>query len=310
MPASSVPPRTALALTLAAASWGVGTVVSKAAIAEIPPLTLLPIQLTASLAVLVALMRWRGLPLRDRSASPILGRLGLLNPGLAYALSLLGLGYVTASLSVMLWAIEPLLILVLATWFLHERVGPSLVVFSLVAVAGLVLVIYQPGGTGSPLGVLLTVGGVACCATYTVVTRRWLATADSTAQVIATQQMYALALALVLVLAAWVLGGAIRPEHVSLAGWASAIGSGVLYYGLAYWFYLSAMRDVPASLAAVSFYLIPVFGVAGGFLLLGERLEPSQWLGVATVLIAMYLILRRTSTTSPEAAERSVAAPT
>jgi drug/metabolite transporter (DMT)-like permease len=255
-------------------------------------------------------MRWRGIPLRDRSASPILGRLGLLNPGLAYALSLLGLAYVAASLSVMLWAIEPLLILVLAAWFLRERIGPSLVVFSLIAVAGIVLVIDQPGGTGRPLGVLFTVAGVACCAAYTVVTRRWLATADSTAQVIAVQQIYALAFALVLVGAAWVLGGAVRPENVSLAGWAGAIGSGVLYFGLAYWFYLSGLRDVPASLAAVSFYLIPVFGVAGGFLLLGERLEPSQWLGVATVLIAMYLILRRTSTTSPEAAERSVGAPT
>lgn len=56
-----------------------------------------------------------------------------------------------------------------------------------------------------------------------------------------------------------------RPEAISLIGWASAIGSGVLYYGLAYWLYLTGLRKVPASLAAASFYLIPVFGVAGGF---------------------------------------------
>jgi probable blue pigment (indigoidine) exporter len=41
--------RTVLALILAAACWGLGTVVSKRAIAEIPPLTLLPIQLGSSL---------------------------------------------------------------------------------------------------------------------------------------------------------------------------------------------------------------------------------------------------------------------
>ena len=41
-----------LALILAAACWGIGTVVSKRAIDEIPPLTLLPIQLAVSLAVL------------------------------------------------------------------------------------------------------------------------------------------------------------------------------------------------------------------------------------------------------------------
>lgn len=149
---SPSPRRTFLALTLAAACWGFGTVISKRAIDEIPPLTLLPIQLGASLAFLVLLMRWRGLPLRDSSSPPILGRLGLLNPGLAYALSLLGLAHITASLSVMLWAIEPILILFLAGWLLRERIGPALVVLSLVAVAGMLLVIYQPGSTGSLLG--------------------------------------------------------------------------------------------------------------------------------------------------------------
>ena len=292
--------KTVLALTLAAACWGLGTVVSKRAIAEIPPLTLLPIQLGASLVVLAVLMRWRRLPFRDPSASPVLGRLGVLNPGLAYALSLLGLVHITASLSVMLWALEPLLILFLAAWFLHERIGPALVTLSLVALGGMLLVVYQPGSTGTPLGVALTVAGVACCAIYTVVTRRWISSSDSTAQVVVAQQAYALGFAFVLVTAAWVLGGAVRPENVSPAGWASAVGSGVLYYGLAYWLYLSALRTVPASIAAVSFYLIPVFGVAGGFLFLGDRLQPSQWAGVAVVLVAIAVILRRTGVSAVE----------
>jgi probable blue pigment (indigoidine) exporter len=305
---ASSPRRNVLALTLAAACWGIGTVVSKRAIEEIPPLTLLPIQLGVSLAALALLMRWRGHPFRDPSAAPILGRLGILNPGLAYALSLLGLVSITASLSVMIWAIEPLLILLLAGWFLRERIGPSLVVLSLVAVGGLLLVIGQPGGTGSLLGVLLTIAGVGCCAAYTVVTRRWLATAYSTTQVIVVQQAYAIAFALVLVAAVWLLGGAPWPDHVTAAGWTSAIASGILYYGLAYWFYLSGLRHVPASLAAVSFYLIPIFGVAGASLLLGERLEPSQWAGVAIVLAAVLLITRRTSAIASVPAERPVAA--
>lgn len=43
-----------------------------------------------------------------------LSLLGVLNPGLAYALSIAGLAHVTASVSVLLWAIEPILILALA----------------------------------------------------------------------------------------------------------------------------------------------------------------------------------------------------
>ncbi len=294
-----------LPLILAAACWGLGTVVSKRAVAEIPPLTLLPIQLGSSLLSLAAIMRARGVPFRDATAAPTLGRLGILNPGLAYALSLLGLATITASLSVMLWALEPLLILLLAAWFLHERITPGLVILSLTAVAGMLLVIYQPAGIGSPIGVLLTVAGVVSCAIYTVITRRWISTSDSTAQVVVAQQAYALAFALALVSVAWILGGAVRPAAVSAIGIASAIGSGVLYYGLAYWLYLTSLRRVPASIAAASFYLIPIFGVAGGFLFLGERLEPSQWVGAGLVLAAIAVMLRQTTAGQAEGASSS-----
>ena len=49
--ARTSPRRHVLALTLAAACWGIGTVISKRAVDEIPPLTLLSIQLGVSLAV-------------------------------------------------------------------------------------------------------------------------------------------------------------------------------------------------------------------------------------------------------------------
>jgi probable blue pigment (indigoidine) exporter len=291
--------RSILALILAAAAWGTGTVVSKRAIAEIPPLTLLPMQLAASFVVLVVLMRWRRVPLVDPAASSLLGRLGVLNPGIAYALSLLGLAHISASLSVLLWALEPILILVLAAWFLSERVGRVVLVLSAVAVSGMLLVAYQPGTAGNALGVGLTVAGVLCCAIYTIVTRRWIGTSDSTAPVVVAQQAHALAFGLVVVVVIWLAGGAVRPDVVSAAGWVSAIGSGVLYYGLAYWLYLSALRNVPASFAAASFYLVPVFGLAASLAFLHERLDPGQWLGIAIVSFAVMAILRRTEPQLP-----------
>ncbi|TAL13087.1 MAG: DMT family transporter [Chloroflexota bacterium] len=289
---------------MAAASWGLGTVVSKHAVAEIPPVTLLFVQLASSVVGLGLLMRWRGIALRSHSASPILGRLGLLNPGLAYALGLLGLAHITASLSVLLWALEPLMILVLAAVVLRERIGLGLVGLSLVAVAGITLVIYQPGGTGSQLGVALTLAGVACCAVYTIIARQWLGGADSTAQVVLSQQVYALGFGAALLTIGWALGTSPLSSEVSPLGWASAVGSGLLYYGLAYWFYLSALRQMPASSAAASFYLIPIFGVAGSLVILGERLDPMQWLGAALVLVAVFTVLRRAPNEEVEPAPR------
>ena len=295
-PRAALPRGAVLSLVLAAASWGTATAISKRAVAEIPPLTLLPIQLAASLVVLALLMRWRGEPFRDTMASPILGRLGVLNPGLAYALGLLRLVHISASLSVLLWASEPLMILLLAAWFLRERVAPQVVLLSLVAAAGMALVVYAPGGPAHLVGVALTLAGVACCAVYTVVARRWLGTAEGTAAVVATQQLYALAFSLLVVVAVWLAGGAVRPETVSVAGWVSALVSGVLYYGVAFWLYLSGLRQVPASYAAASFYLIPVFGLAAAFVLLGERLNPQQWLGAGVVIVVVFAILRTAQT--------------
>jgi drug/metabolite transporter (DMT)-like permease len=309
MSRSSIAPRDLTALILAATCWGVGTVTSKAALEEIPPFTLLPIQLAASLAVLAVLMRRQGISFRTEG-SPLLGRLGLLNPGLAYALGLIGLTTITASLYVLLWALEPLMILFLAAWFLREHITPAFIVLSMIAVAGMVVIIYDPSSSsGQLIGVALTLAGIACCAAYSVLARRWIPDAEETTQVILAQQAHALLLAIGLVVLVGLVGGAIVPSALTPLGLASAIGSGVLYYAGAYWFYLGALRHVPASFAALSFYLIPIVGVTAGALLLGERLDPRQWVGAFIVLGAILAILRLPSAEITESAPTAKVVP-
>src|SRR5260221_380127 len=278
--------RAAVSLILAAAAWGFGTVVAKRAVSEVPAFTLLAIQLGSSVLVLGGLLRWRGLPLRDRSTPAILGRLGLLNPGAAYGLSLLGLSSITVSLSVLLWALEPLLILVLAAILLRERVGLDVLFLSGVAIAALVAVA-QPALSASTLGVLLTIAGVVCCAVYTIVVRSSIAGSDSSAQVVLAQQVYALGLALAMLLTLGLPGRDPGIAGLTSGGLASPVLSGVLYYAVAYWFYLTGLRQVPASIASASFYLVPGFRVAGGFPFLGVSLAGGQWLGVPVAAVPL-----------------------
>ena len=332
MPRSAFPLRVAFLLVLAAASWGVGTVISKRAVAEIPPLTLLVVQLATSVAALgLATLVARGRAATHEANgsgrhADSLDRLGLLNPGASYALSLVGLSQISASLSVLLWAAEPILILALAWWWLRERVTTRLVALSLAAVGGMALLVWAPGLGGQATGIAVTMAGVGCCAIYTVLARRRLGEAASTIRVVLGQQAWALGLAIVLWLGAIALGAPARLVPVAagpdadlaapapaviLAGisaeaWLGAVVSGVVYYALAYGFYLAALRHVPASLAASAFYLIPVFGLAGAWLLLGERLDPAQWLGAAIVLAGVVGIARSSSIEVPgeAAAER------
>jgi len=281
-------------LILAAMCWGGGTALSKEAVGEVPPVTLLTAQLAVSVGFLTLIGRRSGAEPGFRGTDRRLARLGLLNPGLAYALSLLGLSQVTASLSVLLWAGEPVLILVLAVLLLRERPGLALVVLSAVALGGLALVAWDPAASGAIPGIALTLAGVACCALYTVGSRRWLSDVASTLDVVAAQQRWALAFAVVLLGVAASAGAQVAPTAVSPLGIASTVASGLLYYGLAYWCYLGGLRAVPASVAAASFYLIPVFGVAAA-LPLGDRLSAGQWVGAAVVVGAVAAITLRTA---------------
>ena len=286
------------ALVAAAACWGTGTVVSKQVVDDVAPLTLLPAQLAASCAFLLVIALVRREPFVWTPPVRRLAALGILNPGIAYALGLIGLTTITASMSVLLWALEPVVIMLLAALVLREHIPLGLAAGVAVAIAGVLLVVYQPGATGDPVGITLTLVSIGFCALYSVLTRRLLLD-DSSLNVVLAQQaaalVFAVALATVVELAGsagWDLGG-----H-GAGVWSSAAASGVLYYGAGFWFFVTGLRRVPASVAGSFLPLIPVFGLAAGYLV-GERLEPRQWVGAVVIVAATTAIAVRQRVASP-----------
>ena len=274
-----------LSLVVAGACWGGATVVSKRAVEEIEPLTLLPLELTVSVAVLAVAMAMRRERVRWSPEMRRLSALGVLNPGLAYALTLAGLARVDASVSVLLWALEPVLILGIAYAILRERVTTPVALCAGAALAGVVLVVFQPGHAAA-VGVALTITGVAACAVYTVMSSRFLVEA-TTVSVVFVQQVTALLFALVLLVGSLVLSNPASVAGVSTTAWASAVAAGAIYYGVAFWFYLAGLRGVTASAAGVFINLVPVFGITASYIVLGERLAPRQWLGAIVVIAAV-----------------------
>ncbi len=74
--------------------------------------------------------------------------------------------------------------------------------------------------------------------------------------------------------------------------WLWAGASGIVYYALAFWFYIIGLKRIPASLAGLFLNLIPIFAVGGAYLFLGERLAAVQWVGAALILTAVMVMLR------------------
>lgn len=279
-------PRRVLQLIAAAACWGVGTVVTKQALPEVAPLTILPIQLAASCLFLTAVATATRTRITWSPQMRRLSLLGVLNPGIAYALGILGLSSISASMSVLLWATEPVLIVLLALVVLREQVSATLTLPLAIAVFGVILVVYRPGASGNAVGVALTLGAVAACALYTVMVRG-LVLDDLSLSIVLVQQMSALGFATLLVAAVELgTGKGLDVDALTLQTWLGGAASGVLYYGLAFWFYLAGLRQVSASVAGAFITLVPIFGVSAGFLI-GERLSPVQWLGAALVVLAV-----------------------
>ena len=273
------------ALVAAAGCWGVGTVVSKQVVDDVPPLTLLPVQLAASCTFLLVVALIRREPLAWTPPVRRLAVLGVLNPGTAYALGLIGLTTITASMSVLLWALEPIAILLLAALVLRERIRPALALTIAVAVSGALLVVYQPDSAGDAVGVTLTVMSIGFCALYTVLTRR-LMLDDSSLTVVLAQQAAALAFAVTLASVVELAGGpGWDVTGLDTGAWLAAAVSGLLYYGLGFTFYVAGLRHVPASYAGAFLPLIPVFGIGAGYLV-GERLDLRQWLGAIVIVAA------------------------
>jgi drug/metabolite transporter (DMT)-like permease len=246
----------------------------------------LPIELIVSVAVLgiaAAVTGDRTFPKRNRKA---LGWLGVLNPGLAYALSLAGLARITASASALLWGTEPILILVLTWLVLRQRPRAVILTLAAIGLVGVVLVTGQGDIRLSTVGVALTLAGVGACALYTVLSSRYLGD-ESTLGVVSLQQSSALGFALLLFTGAVVSGHAGSLADVSAIGWASAITAGALYYGVAFCFYLHGLRACGPAMSGLFINLVPVFGVTAAALLLDERLSFKQWFGCALILGAV-----------------------
>jgi drug/metabolite transporter (DMT)-like permease len=279
-----------LSLVVACAFWAAGTVVSKELLGSVRPVLFLIIQLVPSVAILwlVTLSKRTSLP-RGRTLIIVL-TLGWLNPGVSYTLSMLGLVHTTASVATLMWAAEPALIIALAWLVLRENVSTSMIGLTVTAAIGVYFASHiaaQGFSIGSQAyGAALILLGVLCCAIYTVMSRDIAASIDPMA-IVAIQQT----VGLVWALSIWPfeLEQSAVTELLRLSG-AQLIGgliSGLMYYAFAFWFYLNGLRSMTAGRAGNFFNLIPIFGIALAYLLLGEHLSAIQWAGAAIILVSV-----------------------
>ncbi|KXU35208.1 hypothetical protein AXK12_05755 [Cephaloticoccus capnophilus] len=280
-----------LAMIGSAACWGFATVMSRDLLNSFTAPLLLVVQLIASVLTLLLL----SMPHKPwRYISPSLGRAsltGILEPGLTYSVGLWGLSLTSAGSASIIGSTEPIFILVLAWIIFKEKPSANLFACILFAVTGLLLVSYDSATSNankSLAGDLLIVLSTLFAASYVVLSAKW-ANRFPAAVLASSQQFIGLMCAISIYIAGTV-SGMINQSifEVRLGTIIYASLSGIIQYALAFWLYLIGLKYLRPGAAGLWLTLIPVFGVAGAFIWLGEVPTVTMLAGMVLIVVAVY----------------------
>ncbi|MBV8392185.1 MAG: EamA family transporter [Alphaproteobacteria bacterium] len=168
----------------------------------------------------------------------------------------------------------------LALVLFHSRRGSDFVWLAL-NLAGLALLLFRPTGLPSvdPAGIAFAFCSAGCWAAYIVFGRR-VALVGGGGRVVALGATVGACLAVPFGVS--VAGAKLLEPHWLMLGF----GIAVLSSAVPFFLQMMAMRRLPARVYGLLASAIPAVGALMGFAVLGETLEPRQWLGIVLVIFA------------------------
>ncbi len=288
-----------LRLVLLAALWGGSFLLMRVAA---PVLGALPTTFArvllgaAGLALLLVVLRLRP-QFGGRLGATLL--LGVVNSGIPFLMFAMAARSLPAGYSAILNATTPLMGVLIGALAFGERITAARVGGVVLGMAG-VAVLAQAGPVALTPEVL---GGMAACLVATAcyglagfLTKRWITERGGLdSRIVALGSQMGAVLVLVPVVA-WEL---LRQPAVATAWlaapapvWGALLALGLLCTALAYVLYFRLIADVGPLKALTVTFLIPLFGVAWGWLLLGEPATLAHVAGGGLIAAALWLVLR------------------
>ena len=268
-----------------AAIWGSSFLFMRLSVGEFGPLALSEVRVGLSALFLLTVAGLRGrLSSLIQNAGPICFS-GVFAAGLPFLCFNYAVQTVPTGLIAVLNAITPLFGALIARIWLKERLTRSRVAGLLIGFAGIIILV--GGGltgvaSGMELGILACLTASLCYGFAACFTTRYLRGIDPIA--VAAGSVTGAALFLMpFAIAAW-------PETpISGESWAAAITLAIVCTGLAYIIFYRLVDRVGASRSITVTFLVPLFGILWGTLLLDEALTLRMMVGTAIVLLGTLL---------------------
>lgn len=269
---------------LLALIWGSSFLWMRIAAQELGALPTAALRVTVAALFLWPILQAKGhAPLLRQNWKPVFF-VGLLNSGIPFALYSFAVMHITTGLSSILNATVPLFGAFVAWLWLGDRPGLSRSLGLALGFAGVALLAggeasFKPNDSGiAPMwAVLACLGATVCYALSASFTKKHIPPLPPLVTATGSQMGAALALALP---ALWW-----RPQHLpSLQAWGALLAVGIVCTGLAYILYFKLIENTGPARALTVTFMVPVFAIVYGVLLLGETVTPWM-LGCGAVVL-------------------------
>jgi probable blue pigment (indigoidine) exporter len=230
--------------------------------------------------------------------------LGVLNIGGFFALLFVAAYRLPGGVAAIVGGIQPLVVALLASRVLHERLTPRTVAAGVSGVFGVSLITLQAQARLDTIGVLAAVGGTLSMASGIVLSKKWGHPASPLTTT--AWQLITGGLTLLVVLLAFE-GFPVTPlTSMNLVGYTYL---SVLGTAFAYVMWFRGIARLPASTTAFLGLLSPVVAILLGWAVAGELFTPFQLLGILTVLGSISAAILTKSPVRPDINERLVKEP-
>ena len=281
-------------------AWGLNWVAARIILEALPPWSMRAAGIGLGALTLFAAAAIRGVPLRvargDRMKVLIAG---FFNVALFGVCSAYAQVHGTTSRAVVIAYSMPIWASLLARLLLGERFDAVRIVALALCAGGLIVLIWPLAQSGFPLGALLALGCAWSWAAGTIYLKR-VTIAAPTLTAAAWQLLFGTAMLIAGMLtfeglpSLWPL-----PAHV--AWWLAY--NGLIGMGLAYFLWFVVVDRLPAMTAALGSLLVPVVGVIGSALVVGERPNLTDGIGFALIFAAAASVLLQRNVKAAEIPE-------
>ncbi len=290
--------RAILALIAGNTIWGFSFMFSRLALRAASPITLLAARFTLAFAAM-SLLRLTGvfrLRLRGKRLGGLL-LLGLFEPVLYFLCESYGILYSSATFSGVMIALIPIASLAFGALFLREKPTAAQALFSLLSVAGVVLLTVSGGGDGlvTPKGAALMLGAVLSAVGFNLVSRK------TAASFTAFERTYFMFLEGFLFYGALALmENAGRPEELLVPWRDGGFVAAVLFLGVAssvgaFFCMNYASTYLPVARTTAFANLTTVVSLFAGVLFLREPLSPAMLPAAAMIVAGVWGVQRFTA---------------